>query len=112
MRCDREYRKKLRRAYGIDDQFETIDEIRELSDAVKNEDKWVQKYYKRKKNDNWNRLRYRQSRYPINYQHQACNCAYENMLVLKKKRDDFMDTKLFSLDGLIKGYRLYKYHKK
>lgn len=100
--------KVFARNYGIEEEFETINEIREISDEVKQESYFNKKYFNKKKEQSFDQLKYKLDLYPLNLQHQSFNCAYESLMNHKKLKERFKNPEISRLEKAITGYKIIR----
>jgi len=101
MDLEKEYEIRLKRAYGIEELFEAIDEIQEINNEVNKYQSCITKqYFKKEKAKNYKRLVKKEIPIIINYQHQSVNCAYESMLQFNKELNKIPVTPLTTCQGL------------
>ncbi len=102
-------KKIARRAYKIDAQFTAIDEIRWMNIENKlNTNYKSQVYFEKSKQKVYQRLKQKYHLFDIDYQHQAINCAKEATIHFDKLKQDFLKSKLFSIDAIVNLYKIVR----
>lgn len=102
--------KRSRRAKGIEDLIESVEEIHWIQDEVQKYDENSQQYFYQKKNRLFDALQTKFIPLTINKRYESNNCAHEYLLQYQKMKDD--KEGMNKLRALMTAYKIYKFYKK